>query len=36
MISLAGIKPEDNIKTFSVIYKSLHEMLPSSPTKVGK
>lgn len=32
----AGIKPEDQTKVFSVIYKSLHEMLPSMPTKVEK
>lgn len=35
-LKVAGIKPEDNTKAFSVIYKSLHEMLPLSPTKVEK
>ncbi|XP_020624322.1 adhesion G protein-coupled receptor L3-like [Orbicella faveolata] len=35
-LKVAEIKLKDKTKAFSVIYKSLHEMLPSSPSKVGK
>ena len=31
-----GSDPQSKAKAFSVIYKSLHEMLPSTPEKVAK
>ena len=31
-----GRKPTNKTKVFSVIYKSLHELLPTSPTEIKK